>query len=87
MPPPPEPDAELIASFGVPPRAIAGVPDLMHHKYVVRDGETVWTGSMNWTDDSFTRQENVVAVVRSTPLAARVRRRTSPSCGRPVPSS
>src|SRR5262249_14234599 len=36
VPPPPEPDAKLIASLGVPSRAIAGVPDLMHHKYVVR---------------------------------------------------
>ena len=70
VPPPPEPDAELIASFGVPERAIAGVPDLMHHKYVVRDGEAVWTGSMNWTDDSFTRQENVVVVVRSPEVAS-----------------
>ena len=67
-------------------RAIAGVPDLMHHKYVVRDGETVWTGSMNWTDDSFTRQENVVAIVRSR-RSQRGSRRTSPSCGRPAPSS
>ena len=40
VPPPPEPDVQLIASLGVPARAIAGVPDLMHHKYVVRDGET-----------------------------------------------
>jgi phosphatidylserine/phosphatidylglycerophosphate/cardiolipin synthase-like enzyme len=70
VPPPPEPDAELIVSFGVPSRAIAGVPDLMHHKYVVRDRDAVWTGSMNWTDDSFERQENVVAVVRSTAVAA-----------------
>ena len=69
VPPPPEPDAQLIASLGVPSRAIAGVPDLMHHKYVVRDGETVWTGSMNWTDDSFTRQENVVVIVESPQLA------------------
>ena len=69
VPPPPEPDVELIASLGVPHRAIAGVPDLMHHKYVVRDGDTVWTGSMNWTDDSFARQENVLAVVRSTEVA------------------
>jgi phosphatidylserine/phosphatidylglycerophosphate/cardiolipin synthase-like enzyme len=69
VPPPPEPDAQLIASFGVPARAIAGVPDLMHHKYVVRDRESVWTGSMNWTDDSFSRQENVVAVVRSPEVA------------------
>ena len=71
VPPPPEPDAELIGSLGVPHRAIAGVPDLMHHKYVVRDGEAVWTGSMNWTDESFARQENVVAVVASAELASR----------------
>jgi phosphatidylserine/phosphatidylglycerophosphate/cardiolipin synthase-like enzyme len=71
VPPPPEPDAKLIASLGVPARAIAGVPDLMHHKYVIRDGEAVWTGSLNWTDDSFSIQENVVATVRSTELAAR----------------
>jgi phosphatidylserine/phosphatidylglycerophosphate/cardiolipin synthase-like enzyme len=70
VPPPPEPDATLIASFGVPSKAIAGVPDLMHHKYVIRDGEAVWTGSMNWTDDSWSRQENVVTVVRSPNLAA-----------------
>ncbi len=69
VPPPPEPDGELIASFGVPMKAIAGVPDLMHHKYVVRDGEAIWTGSMNWTDDSFSRQENAIAVVRSRDVA------------------
>ena len=68
VPPPPEPDAALIASFGVPARAVAGVPDLMHHKYVVRDGEAVWTGSMNWTDDSFSRQENVVVTATSSEL-------------------
>ena len=39
VPPPPEPDATLIASLGVPHKPISGVPDLMHHKYVVRDGE------------------------------------------------
>ena len=70
VPPPPEPDADLIASLGVPRRAIAGVPDLMHHKYVVRDAEAVWTGSMNWTEDSFTRQENVVALVHSAEVGA-----------------
>jgi len=69
VPPPPEPDALLIASLGVPAKAIAGVPDLMHHKYVVRDGESVLTGSTNWTDDSFARQENVIAVVESEALA------------------
>jgi len=69
VPPPPEPDVQLIASLGVPERAIAGVPDLMHHKYVVRDGESVWTGSTNWTDDSWSRQENVVVTVASEALS------------------
>ena len=69
VPPPPEPDVELISSLGVPERPIAGIPDLMHHKYAVRDGETVWTGSTNWTDDSWSRQENVIAIVQSAELA------------------
>ena len=69
VPPPPEPDVELISSLGVPSKAIAGVPDLMHHKFVVRDGESLWTGSMNWTDDSWSRQENVIVTVDSGELA------------------
>ena len=70
VPPPPEPDVQLIVSLGVPHRGIAGVPDLMHHKYVVRDGEAVLTGSTNWTDDSWSRQENVIVTVASPELAA-----------------
>jgi phosphatidylserine/phosphatidylglycerophosphate/cardiolipin synthase-like enzyme len=70
VPPPPEPDVALIESLGVPAKAIAGIPDLMHHKFVVRDGSTVWTGSMNWTDDSWSRQENVVLTVESDELAS-----------------
>jgi phosphatidylserine/phosphatidylglycerophosphate/cardiolipin synthase-like enzyme len=69
VPPPPEPDAALIATLPVEGKAIAGVPDLMHHKFVIRDHSTVWTGSMNWTDDSWSRQENVVAVVHSDEIA------------------
>jgi phosphatidylserine/phosphatidylglycerophosphate/cardiolipin synthase-like enzyme len=69
VPPPPEPDAELIDSLPVEGKAIAGIPDLMHHKYVIRDGASVWTGSTNWTDDSWSRQENVVAVVHSEAIA------------------
>jgi phosphatidylserine/phosphatidylglycerophosphate/cardiolipin synthase-like enzyme len=69
VPPPPEPDVELIASLGVPSKAVGGVPDLMHHKFVIRDGQAVWTGSMNWTDDSWSRQENVILTVDSPELA------------------
>jgi phosphatidylserine/phosphatidylglycerophosphate/cardiolipin synthase-like enzyme len=70
VPPPPEPDVKLISSLGVPHRPIAGIPDLMHHKYAVRDGQTVWTGSTNWTDDSWSRQENVIVIAESPKIAA-----------------
>jgi phosphatidylserine/phosphatidylglycerophosphate/cardiolipin synthase-like enzyme len=69
VPPPPSTVPEDIASLGVPVRAVAGVPDLMHHKYAIRDGDAVWTGSLNWTTDSWTRQENVVVVAGSRDLA------------------
>jgi phosphatidylserine/phosphatidylglycerophosphate/cardiolipin synthase-like enzyme len=45
----------------------------MHHKYVIRDGGAVWSGSTNWTADSWTREENVVVTVDSPELAARFR--------------
>jgi phosphatidylserine/phosphatidylglycerophosphate/cardiolipin synthase-like enzyme len=69
VPPPPTSKLEDIQALPVESRGIAGVPDLMHHKYVIRDGAAVWTGSLNWTNDSWTRQENVVVRVGSTDLA------------------
>jgi phosphatidylserine/phosphatidylglycerophosphate/cardiolipin synthase-like enzyme len=70
VPPPPETRPEAIEQLPVETRGIAGIPDLMHHKFCVRDGRDVWTGSMNWTEDSWTRQENVVVrVLGSQPLA------------------
>ncbi|MDQ5820873.1 MAG: phosphatidylserine/phosphatidylglycerophosphate/cardiolipin synthase family protein, partial [Actinomycetota bacterium] len=51
--------------------AIPGEPDLMHHKFIVRDGASVWAGSTNWTDDSWTREENVIITVDSPAVAER----------------
>jgi phosphatidylserine/phosphatidylglycerophosphate/cardiolipin synthase-like enzyme len=70
VPPPPKGPPSLIDALEVPTKPIAGEPDLMHHKYVIRDAEAVWTGSTNWTDDSWSRQENVIAVVHSERVAA-----------------
>jgi len=70
VPAPPKTDPDVIEAFPFPTAAIPGVPDLMHHKYVVRDGASVWTGSTNWTADSWTREENVVLTADSTELAA-----------------
>ncbi len=69
VPPPPETAPEAIERLPIPTRGVAGIPDLMHHKFAVRDGEALWTGSTNWTDDSWTRQENVIAVLRSPEIA------------------
>ena len=73
VPPPPRTDPELLDALPFPTAAIPGVPDLMHHKYVIRDGRAVWTGSTNWTADSWTREENLIVTGESPMLAARFR--------------
>src|SRR6202022_4280800 len=74
VPPPSQADTAFIASLGVPTKPVSGVPDLMHHKYIVRDAATdaatVWTGSTNWTNDSWTKEENVIVRIPSPALAA-----------------
>jgi phosphatidylserine/phosphatidylglycerophosphate/cardiolipin synthase-like enzyme len=69
VPPPPECVPADIASLPVETLAVSGIPDLMHHKFVVRDGESVWAGSANWTDDSWGRQENVIVTLHSPDVA------------------
>jgi len=69
VPRPPQSSPEDVERLSVPTKGIAGVPDLMHQKFVVRDGASVWTGSTNWTDDSWSREENVIVVVDSAELA------------------
>ena len=69
VPPPPKARPEDIERLSVPTRGIPGIPDLMHHKFVVRDGASLWTGSTNWTDDSWSREENVIVTVDSPELA------------------
>jgi phosphatidylserine/phosphatidylglycerophosphate/cardiolipin synthase-like enzyme len=61
---------------GIQAKPITGgdpqMPKLMHHKYIVRDGKTpagaVWTGSTNFTDDSWTLQENNIIRLDSPEL-------------------
>jgi phosphatidylserine/phosphatidylglycerophosphate/cardiolipin synthase-like enzyme len=61
---------------GIAARPITGgdpqQPRLMHHKYIVRDGGTpaaaLWTGSANFTDDSWSLQENNLVQIDSPEL-------------------
>jgi phosphatidylserine/phosphatidylglycerophosphate/cardiolipin synthase-like enzyme len=56
----------------------------MHHKFAVRDGAAVLTGSTNWTDDSWTRQENVMVSVESADLGEAYRLAFEQLWARPV---
>lgn len=74
VPPPKGGSDTFAATLQVPTRTIAGFQALMHHKYVVRDAGTnaaaVWTGSTNWTDDAWDREENIIVQAPSSALAA-----------------
>jgi phosphatidylserine/phosphatidylglycerophosphate/cardiolipin synthase-like enzyme len=69
VPAPPRTDPAEVEAERFPSHGVSTRDGLMHHKYVVRDGRSVWTGSMNWTEDSWRRQENVVVVIESEELA------------------
>jgi phosphatidylserine/phosphatidylglycerophosphate/cardiolipin synthase-like enzyme len=70
VPAPPRTSPNAMESLPFPTAPIPGVPDLMHHKYIVRDASSLWTGSTNWTEDSWTREENIVVTVDSAELAS-----------------
>jgi phosphatidylserine/phosphatidylglycerophosphate/cardiolipin synthase-like enzyme len=67
--PAPAGTSAFVQSLGYPWRRIAGMK-LMHSKFIVRDHESVWTGSTNFTGDAFTLMENNVVTIDSAPLAA-----------------
>jgi len=76
-PPPAQIDWDFVdrlKAIGVHTKPVDGVPDLMHHKYVIRDSgvavAAVLSGSSNWTNDSWNREENVILTVASEDVAA-----------------
>ena len=62
----------FVQALGYPARRIGGMK-LMHNKYIVRDAgdpsAAVWTGSTNFTDDSWTLQENNILLIPDATLA------------------
>ena len=67
--PAPSGTGAFIQSLGYPWRRIAGMK-LMHSKYIVRDRQSVWTGSTNMTDEAFESEENNIVEIDSAPLAS-----------------
>jgi phosphatidylserine/phosphatidylglycerophosphate/cardiolipin synthase-like enzyme len=69
--PKPSGSSAEIEAAGLMPYATA-VHDsghLMHNKFLVRDGATVWTGSANFTPGGFEQQDNNCLVMESAELA------------------
>ncbi|MFZ3376600.1 MAG: phosphatidylserine/phosphatidylglycerophosphate/cardiolipin synthase family protein [Chthoniobacterales bacterium] len=58
----------FVQSLGYPWRRIAGMK-LMHSKFILRDRQSLWTGSTNMTDDAFTLMENNILEIDSPSLA------------------
>ena len=58
----------FVQSLGYPWRRIAGMK-LMHSKFILRDRQSIWTGSANMTDDAFTLMENNILQIDSSDLA------------------
>jgi phosphatidylserine/phosphatidylglycerophosphate/cardiolipin synthase-like enzyme len=66
--PAPSGTGTFVQSLGYPWRRIAGMK-LMHSKFILRDGQSVWAGSANMTDDAFTLMENNIVEIDSQALA------------------
>lgn len=64
---------QFLAPTGLATKAIVSDVNLMHHKYIVLDSylptAQVWTGSTNFTDDSWSLQENNILTIQSPALA------------------
>ena len=58
----------FVQSLGYPWRRIAGMK-LMHSKFILRDRQSIWTGSTNMTDEAFTLMENNILEIDSSDLA------------------
>src|SRR5204862_4944301 len=66
--PAPAGTGRFVQSLGYPWRRIAGLK-LMHSKFILRDQQSIWTGSTNMTDDAFTLMENNILEIDSSTLA------------------
>lgn len=61
------------------PLATAGIPslpqgDILHHKFAIADGQTVITGSQNWSEAANTNNDETVLVVTNPTVAAHYER-------------
>lgn len=56
-----------LSTYATPIHVTGG--HLMHSQYIIRDDDTIWTGSGNWTHGGFGLQDNNFLVLSSMHLA------------------
>ena len=54
---------------GITQKSDGDASNEMHHKFVIADGNTLWTGSGNFTDTNFGEKDNNFVVITSTAFA------------------
>ena len=65
-----QPYYQMLTAAGIPIVTDTSLSTIQHNKFLVVDGQTVWTGSTNWTDTGFTLNANNSIVITDTTLAA-----------------
>lgn len=65
-----DPEALAAVAPALVSGSVAAGAGIIHHKYVVRDGTVVWTGSANVSDGGFLRQDNDTVILRSSEMAS-----------------
>ena len=65
---------ERLRAAGIVVRPDRKRSSLQHNKFMVVDGERVWTGSVNWTDSGMTYNQENALELRSPQIAAAYRR-------------
>lgn len=61
---------EALANAGIPVRTDTSLSAIQHNKFLILDGEQVWSGSTNLTDTGFTLNANNAILITDTVLAA-----------------
>ena len=65
-----QPYYQMLTDAGIPIVTDTSLSIIQHNKFLVVDGQTVWTGSTNWTDTGFTLNANNSVVITDSTLAA-----------------
>ena len=61
---------KALESAGIPVKDDQREQSIMHNKYFVIDGQVVWTGSTNMSDNGFTKNHNNALALTSSQLAS-----------------